>query len=212
LNLFFDLDGTLTDPKDGIVRCINYSLAKFGLPECEPSSIERFIGPPLKSTFRTLLNTEDEATLLQAIAWYRERYSSKGYRENYVYDGIPELLQGCKESGHNLYIATFKRQDFAERIMVHFDLATYFCGIYGCTTNQTKAELLGHIIHERGLSASDCMMIGDRVHDVDSGRENNMSTAGVLWGYGSLDELTTAIPDHIAKSPSDLLTIVRGLC
>lgn len=211
MNLLFDLDGTLTDPKEGIVRSINHALSKFSLPLREPSFLEQFIGPGLRDTFRVLLDTKDAETLTQAVAWFRERYLVEGYLENRVYAGVPELLSACRESGHRLFVATYKRKDIAERVLSHFELSSFFAEVYGCDLDVTKAELLGQLLEEQSLAAASCLMIGDRKGDIQAGRDNNTSTAGVLWGYGTLEELSAASPDYLAHTPSDLLGTICQL-
>lgn len=205
MNLFFDLDGTLTDPKDGIVRSINYALSKLDVPACKPSDLERFIGPPLIDTFRELINTDDRVTLMQAVTWYRERYVVKGYLENYVYDGIPELLSSL-QSKHHLFVATSKRQDIAANVLNYFSLAQYFTAIYGCDVDLSKADLLKQILSERRFEPSECIMIGDRRHDIEASHANNIPTMAVLWGYGSRDELINA--DYIIRVPSEISSFV----
>lgn len=207
MNLFFDLDGTLTDPKEGIVNSINYALMKFDIPPYEPSSLERFIGPPLKDTFRTLLSTNDDKRLAQAIAWYRKRYFVEGYLENYVYEGIPRLLESL-EGKHRLFVATYKRSDIAASVLRHFSLAPYFEDIYGCDLDISKAELLENILTKLNLTATTSIMIGDRKGDIEAARANGMPVIGVLWGYGTREELISSSPDHIASSPEELLRMI----
>lgn len=182
MNLLFDLDGTLTDPREGIVKSINYALSKFNVPMQNSSFLEQFIGPPLKETFGTILDTADAEILTQAITWYRERYFVEGYSENIVYTGVCELVSDCLKSGHRLYVATYKRQDLAAKVLSHFQLAPYFVAIYGCDLDLTKTELLRQILEEQSLVPSSCLMIGDRKGDIEAGRNNNMLTAGVSWG------------------------------
>lgn len=208
MNLLFDLDGTLTDPKEGIVKSINYALSKFNVPIQESSFLEQFIGPPLNETFGTILDTTDAEILTQAIVWYRERYFVEGYSENTVYTGICKLVSDCLESGHHLFLATYKRQDIAEKVLSHFQLAPSFVAIYGCDLDRTKTELLAQILEEQSILPSSCIMIGDRKGDVEAGRNNDMLTAGVLWGYGNLSELTTASADYIAHTPPELFNII----
>jgi len=209
MNLLFDLDGTLTDPKQGIVASINYALKELSFPAREEAELERFVGPPLIDTFRILLRTNDENLLMQAVELYRERYFAQGYLENYVYEGIGELLAACVQSGFKLFVATYKRQDIAVRVLEHFHLADYFDGIYGCDIGLAKAELIGQVLDEQGLTASDCMMIGDRKHDIEAGKANGMPTIGVLWGYGTLEEFMAADPDYTVGCPRELMGVLN---
>lgn len=211
MNLLFDLDGTLTDPLAGIANSINYTLAKFSLPARVPSSLEHFIGPSLQDTFRVLLGTDDRETLAQAVIYYRECYFATGWLENAVYPGIPDLLRACLAGGHRLYVATSKRQDIAQRVLMHFQLAPYFIAIYGCDIDLSKAELLTHILQQHSLAPASCLMIGDRKHDVEAGHANGMITIGVSWGYGSVDELTTAGSDHLVETPAAFLSVIAAI-
>lgn len=215
MNLLFDLDGTLTDPQEGIVKSLNHTLAKFSLPVLEPSHLTRFIGPSLKDSFRVLLNTDDAAVLAQAIVWYRERYFVEGWLENAVYAGIPGLLQDCVAAGHRLYVATSKLQYIAQRVLTHFHLTPFFTAVYGCDVDLTKTELLAQLLQEQHLAPEHCVMIGDRRHDVEAGRAHGIATVGVLWGYGSREELTAAGAGHLIATPEALLpatTQVLGCC
>ncbi|MCE5323382.1 HAD hydrolase-like protein [bacterium] len=205
MKVFFDLDGTLTDPKEGIVKSINYVLDKFSLSAHEPSSLERFIGPPLVDIFRVLLDTDDSETLMRAAIWFRERYAAEGYLENYMYDGIPELLSSLQPN-HSLFVATSKRQDIAANILAHFGLAQYFTAIYGCDVDLSKTDLLKQILYEHSFDPSDCIMIGDRMHDIDAAHANNIPAIAVLWGYGSHEELINA--DYIISAPSEVSSFV----
>lgn len=211
MNLMFDLDGTLTDPRDGIVRSINYALMKTGVPSRSESDLTQFIGPPLAYTFCILLKTENSAIIEQAINWYRERYILKGYLENYVYRGVVEFLEECMEYGHTLYVVTSKRQDIAQKVLDHFELARFFDATHGCGNGPSKSELIEQIMHERDLSPSECVMIGDRKFDIEAGRANNAVTIGVLWGYGTQDELSAAAAEHIVSTPSELLNVINSL-
>jgi len=211
MHLLFDLDGTLTDPQEGCVKSLNYALAKFGLPTRDPASLVQFIGPSLNVAFRVLLETEDAATLAQAVVWFRERYFVEGWLENVVYAGIPALLPACRDAGHQLWVATSKRQDIAERVLTHFGLLPHFTAVYGCEVEVPKTALLAILLREQGLTPEQCVMIGDRRYDVEAGRANGITTIGVLWGYGAREELIAAGADHLIATPADLLPLVHHL-
>ena len=211
MNLLFDQDGTLTDPREGIVDALNFALGKLGLPPREPAELTPFIGPPVLDAFQALLSTADPTRIGQALTLFRERYTARGYPANDVYDGIPELLAACRQAGHRLYIATSKRVDFASEVLAHSGLAWAFAQVYGCDVDVSKAELLGQILAERGLVAPDCVMIGDRLHDIEAGRAHGLATVGVLWGYGSREELTAAGADRLIAQPAELLGAIAGL-
>lgn len=174
MNLLFDLDGTLTDPREGIVKSINHALGKFSVPLRDPVFLEQFIGPPLRETFRVLLDTKDAEVLTQAVVWYRERYCVEGYKENHVYNGIIDLLSSCRELGHRLFVATYKRLDIAENVLSHFQLSSFFDAAYGCDLDLTKTELLSQLIEEQSLAPACCLMIGDRKGDIEAGRNNRV--------------------------------------
>ena len=205
MNILFDLDGTLTDPRDGIIACIKHGLASLGEPIPSNMQLERFIGPPLHETFAKLLGSDDRVDA--AIKAYRERFSALGMFENVVYAGIPEVLQSLGTQGAELYVATSKPQVFAERILDHFGLSQHFKGVFGSELNgvrSNKGELIGHVLMVAKLSAVDTVMVGDREHDIHGARRNDVRAVGVLWGYGSREELAAAGAVQIFEQPSDL--------
>ncbi|MHB0998524.1 MAG: HAD-IA family hydrolase [Armatimonadota bacterium] len=210
-HLIFDLDGTLTDPKEGMIESYNHVLKKFNLPMHESGFLERHIGPPIEEVFRELLDTENTDIINQAIICYRERYILQGYLENHVYDGIVEFLQDCKASDYRMFIATSKRQDIANMVLTRFQLTPFFSAVYGGDVGISKTDLLNRLLQEQELLPSSCLMIGDRKQDIDAGRGNNISTVGVLWGYGSQEELVSASADYLAHNPSELLNIAASL-
>ena len=203
-NILFDLDGTLTDSKPGITACLHYAMRELGKPLAPETDLQWCIGPSMQKNFSILL--EDQTQIPRAIDLYRERFREKGMFENSVYDGIPELLQNLALQG-NLWLATSKVRSFAQQIMDHFDLAQYFKGIYGSELDGRygdKAELIGLILREQGLSAEQTVMIGDREHDIIGAKKNGLRSIGVLWGYGSEEELRAAGAESLAASPAQL--------
>lgn len=212
-NLLFDLDGTLTEPKTGITRCIQYALTGMGCAAPDEADLVRFIGPPLSQTFGHLLATTDEGAITQAITLYRERFAEIGMYENEVYTGMAETLATLVVEGHRLYLATSKPHFFAAKILHHFDLARYFQAIHGAEldgTRQDKADLIAYILHSEDLLAAETAMIGDRSHDILGARANAVTAIGVLWGYGSAAELTQANANHLVADQAELLRVVRG--
>jgi phosphoglycolate phosphatase len=201
--VFFDLDGTLTDPKDGILRCIRYALEQLGR-DCPPDEqLTAFIGPPLVDSFRSLIGDADAPA---ALKYYRERFSASGWRENRPYDGIAEVLAGLQGRGDLLYLATSKPRVFAERILSHFGFAGYFAGIFGAELDGThgdKCELL-HYAKDITGTGNSAVMVGDRKFDMLGGRANGMRTLGVGWGFGTRDELEAAGADRIVWHPEGL--------
>ncbi|MBD8890201.1 HAD family hydrolase [Roseibium litorale] len=205
--VLFDLDGTLTDPFTGITRSIQYALEKMGAPVPEAAELKWCIGPPLWESFAILLNTGDRTLQDQAVAFYRERYTSEGLFENTLIDGIGELVRGLSANGCKLFVATSKPHAYAGKIVEHFSLMPYFSKVYGSEldgTRSAKAELIAYLLSEEGLSHEMCVMIGDRKHDLIGARANQMASVGVTWGYGSRSELLGEAPDAVIDSPADL--------
>jgi phosphoglycolate phosphatase len=203
MNLLFDLDGTLTDPASGITRCIQQALLKLGRPPPPAEHLLRYIGPPLRGTFVELLATEESAMIDAAIAHYRERFAVIGMYENEVYGDVPRGLVELREAGHRLWVVTSKPQVFARRIVEHFGLTALFQGVYGSELsgeNVEKTELIAHVLKRERLDPSSAWMIGDRAQDLVGGRANGTRTIGVLWGYGSEEELVKAKPDVVVDS------------
>ena len=205
-NALFDLDGTLTDPGDGFVNCVSHALAQLDCLAHSPSEIRRHVGPPLEETLRTLLGG-DITKVSAAVALYRERYGTQGYLENAVYPEVREMLEGLRSKGVALFVATSKPTAFARRILEHFGLARYFEGIYGSEfdgTNANKTHLIAHILKTESLPPASTAMIGDRAHDIVAALANGVSAIGVLWGYGSREELANAGATALYESPLGL--------
>ncbi|AET66820.1 putative phosphatase [Desulfosporosinus orientis DSM 765] len=202
--LLWDLDGTLTDSKEGITRSVQYALKKLGYSIPDANDLNWVIGPPLKESFRVMLKTSDEALLNQAVALYRERFRETGLYENIVYPGIPELLVQLKEQGCRNFLATSKPRVFAEKILQHFELKEHFEHIMGSELDGKlvdKESIISEVL--KGLpqeARSKTVMIGDRKYDVQGARANRIDVIGVGYGYGTLEELHKAEADWIAPS------------
>lgn len=212
--LLVDLDGTLTDNFDGISRSILHALARMGVPAPEADALRTCVGPPLRSSFARLLATDDAARIELAIAHYRSRYAETGWRENVVYAGIAGILAELAAAGMTLVLCTSKPQPYAERIVAHFGLAPHLAAIYGADldgTRDDKAALIAHLLARERLDARDCAMVGDREHDIRGARANGVRAVGVLWGYGSRDELARAGADAIVATPRDLPAALEAL-
>jgi phosphoglycolate phosphatase len=210
-HLFLDLDGTLTDPREGIVRCIAHALATLKRPMPVDHALERFIGPPLARTFETLLGTTDDVLIRAAVEAYRDRFGSIGIFENRVYPEIPSALAVLTDRGFTLHLVTSKPGVFARRILDHFRLSTYFAGIHGPELddmNQAKATLVGRALSTEHLAPDAAVMIGDRREDIEGARANGVRSIGVTWGYGSREELEAAGADLIVSSVPELLSSV----
>lgn len=206
--LFFDLDGTLTDSAPGIVNSARYALSHFGM-EPDEEIMLKFIGPPLLESFQNLCGLDEEKSR-EAIRLYREYFAVKGMFENSVYDGVYEMLESLREKEKMLAVATSKPEVYARKILDHFHLTKYFSYISGAALDHirmTKADVLRNAVRGTGLSdLSQGLMIGDRKHDVEGGNELGMETLGVLYGYGSREELMFAGAIDTAKTPLDVVS------
>lgn len=212
--LFFDLDGTLTDPKIGITRSFQYALEKLGETVPSVEDLLWCIGPPLRESFAQLLRAHDDALLHAAVSHYRERYAAVGKFENAVYDAIPDALQRLQTRGIALYVATSKLRGFAVEILEHFQLAPYFQEIFGSDADgrhADKRELLAHALSAARLDAACCGMVGDRKFDMIGAAANGVCGIGVTYGYGSRDELLNAGARHIADAPGDICHILTQM-
>lgn len=208
-HLFLDLDGTLTDPREGIVRSIAHALAAMGRPVPAPESLTQFIGPPLGSVFQTLLATDDPHVIRTAVAAYRERFASIGILENRVYQGISEALEALANMGLVLYVVTSKPKVYAERIVEHFGLMKHFTAIYGPTLDDLggdKTTLIRTALDGEALEPRTVAMVGDRRDDVSGAKANGVQAVAVTWGFGNLEELEGA--DHLVHSPPELVAWV----
>lgn len=203
----FDLDGTLTDPALGITASVAYALEKFGIEVSDRAELNKFIGPPLVYSFKTYFGFTDDMAK-QAMAYYRERFSSGGLYENEIYPGIAELLKNIKAGGGRVLLATSKPEEFASMILEHFDILKYFDFVAGNTLDETRPEkrqVIEHIlVNYPDISAENAVMVGDREYDVLAAKEFSLPSVGVLFGYGSLEELTNAGADMLAEDVSAL--------
>ncbi len=208
--IFFDLDGTLTDPKPGITRSIQFALERLGRPVPVEDELTWCIGPPLLASLRQLLGDDDLAA--NALVLYRERFSETGLYENTVYEGIPEALESLRAANARLYVATSKPRVYAERILDHFGLSPYFATTFGSELDGTrvdKTELLRHALRITKATPSRSTMIGDREHDMIGARNNGLKAVGVLYGYGAREELEAAGAGALIAKPLDLFDIIQ---
>ncbi|MBK9115736.1 MAG: HAD hydrolase-like protein [Betaproteobacteria bacterium] len=210
--LLFDLDGTLTDNFLGIARSIAHALERLGAEVPGHAVLRRCMGPPLRESFAWLLDTTDPALIEQAIAHYRERYADVGWRENAVYDGVDDTLAALAATHARMYLCTAKPAPYARRIVQLFGLSLHLSGIYGADLAgrlDDKVKLLAHIAATEGFDPGDAIMIGDREHDLRAARMNGARCVGVLWGFGSREELAGA--DAIAETPAGLPAAIAGI-
>jgi phosphoglycolate phosphatase len=205
MHVFFDLDGTLTDPKEGIFACIRYALSRLNIVIESEINFESYIGPPLKHTFKTLCGDEEVAE--NALVFYRERFSTVGLFENRLYDGIHECLEQIVDKADSIHVVTSKPTIYSQRIIEHFNLAQYFKVVYGSNLDGSlsdKTELLHHVLEREDILPQNAVMIGDRKFDITGASNNGIESLGVLWGYGSEQELIDAGANGLCGHPNEI--------
>lgn len=209
--IFFDLDGTLTDPGLGITNSVMHALKYYNIEAESRESLYPFIGPPLVDSFMKYYGFTREQGI-EAVEHYREYYRDRGVYEASVYEGIPELLLALKKEGKTLIVASSKPEEFVVRVLKHFDLYKYFDCVAGATMDSgrvKKDDIIAYAMEKFKINESnDAIMIGDREIDVFGGKKFGMKTVGVLFGYGCLEELSAAGADVIVGSADELRRIL----
>lgn len=212
-NILFDLDGTLTDPRLGITRSVQYALNKMGIKENDLDKLTRFIGPPLAYSFQDFYGF-DEKEAWQAVEFYREYFAVKGIFENRVYEGIPELLQELYDCGLTLAVATSKPTVFAEKILRHFAIDKYFAAVVGSHLDGSrvdKGEVIEETLKVLGIDdAGKAVMVGDRKHDIIGAHRNNVKAVAVGYGYGCEEEFRQAGADYVVWTVEELKIFLLG--
>jgi phosphoglycolate phosphatase len=213
--VLFDLDGTLTNPFEGITKCVQYALESFGIHEPELEKLTPFIGPPLIDSFMDFYNfTEEEAT--EAVKKYRERFSTVGLFENEPYEGIPEMLKELRKQGYILAVASSKPEVFVNRILEHFHMSQYFHVIVGSEldgSRTAKNEVIEEVFRRLQHKVEDydvAMMVGDREYDVMGAKRWNMTSIGVTYGFAFPGELERAGADYVVSTINDLLKTITN--
>ena len=214
-NLFFDLDGTLTDSMPGITRAVRYALRHFGIIEEDLNVLRPFVGPPLRDSFQEFYGFSDRDAK-RAVAVFREYYTGRGWMENEPYEGIREMLEELKGAGKRLYVATSKPEDMAMRVLDHFGLTGCFEFVGAAISDSIRAkkdEVIVHVMESCDLleKKDSILMVGDRKHDILGARKAGIQAMGVLYGYGSREELLTAGADWLCETPKDLPTLLKTL-
>lgn len=209
--ILFDLDGTLTDPMIGITKSVQYALRSYGIQVERLEDLCPFIGPPLRDSFMKYYGFDsDQAT--EAIWKYREYFSMTGLYENKEYAGIKEMLAALRDEGKKLYVATSKPELFAKKILEHFQMAEYFTFIGGASMDETrvkKGDVIGYVLEENQITdLSQVVMVGDREHDVIGAKEAGIESVGVLYGYGSREELEEAGANEIVSTVEALRNLL----
>jgi phosphoglycolate phosphatase len=210
-SVIFDLDGTLTDSKPGILGCLTNALEAHRIAWTEP--LDWFIGPPADQSLRRLMPDADETRRAALLHDYRLCYDATGWAENSVYPGVYDVLQSLQASGWQLFVCTSKRDDFAARILEKFALSRYFAAVYADTAgslHHTKTALLRRLLEEQSLDPVSTFMVGDRNFDVEAARANGVTSIAVTYGYGTSEELASARPDHTCHTVEDLLPILKA--
>ncbi len=211
-NVLFDLDGTLTDPAEGITNALMHAQRRLGMAVSPREALYVFIGPPLIETFMSewgLTRAKSE----QALVYYREHFSTKGLFENVPYEGIGQALAELKRAGLRLFVATSKPEPLSLRILEHFDLLPYFEAVAGSTMDEQrtkKGEVIAYALQTFHLDPAETVMVGDRKHDVIGARENGLPCLGVLYGYGSREELTEAGAAALAADVGELVAWLKS--
>ncbi len=212
-HILFDLDGTLTDPREGITKAVQYALGQHGIHVNDLSELESFIGPPLQATFTEKYHFS-EAEAWEAVLSYREYYKDTGLYENEVYGGIRELLDMLLSQGRGLYVATSKPTVFAETVLEHFQLSGYFsmvCGSELDGTRSAKTEVIQHVLDTCRIQPPAAVMIGDRKHDMIGARNCGIHSIAAGYGYGSEEELAACEPTYYYKTVEEMLRSFASL-
>ncbi len=209
--ILFDLDGTLTDSREGITKSVQYALDQVGIYEPDLTSLEHFIGPPLYDEFMRCYGFSPEVAKT-AVAAYRERYNDIGWKENLLFDGIPVVLKALKDAGRKLGVASSKPKVFVERILNLFDIAQYFDVVSGATLDgriSTKAQVLDCALNGLGVTdKAQAVLVGDRMHDVEGAKAHGIDCVGVTFGFGGRQELAEAGAAHIVDTMGELLAVL----
>ena len=205
--ILFDLDGTLTDPGEGITNSVAYSLKKFGIEVEDKTELYKFIGPPLVDSFKEFYGFSDDKAW-QGVEYYREYFADKGIFENKVYKDITKVLETLRNKGYHLIIATSKPTKYAVKILEEFNLAGYFDFVSGSDMNEknsNKSEIIRYALTMNNIAPEEAVMIGDRKYDIIGAKANGVHSIGVLYGYGDMQELQMACADDIAQTVEMIL-------
>lgn len=209
-HILLDLDDTLSDPKVGITQSIRYALTQLNVNVPSEKRLIDCIGPPLSESFADLLPHPSPKKVTEAIALYRDRFSTTGLFENQLYNNISLALTQLKAQNAVLHLATSKPKVFAQQILEHFELTRYFTSIHGSELDGTRAHksaLIAHVLHQESIPPEQAIMVGDRSHDIVGAIANQMPAVGVLWGFGTYSELIEAGATHILERPLELSNI-----
>lgn len=213
-HILFDLDGTISDNSEGIMNSLKYALEKMGIPYEGRDDLYNIIGPPLQVGFQELFGLEGKDNE-EAVKQYREYYGQKGLLENRLYDGIAELIASLHAQGAKIYLATSKLEKFARLILEHFGVARYFTDIRGADfkgKSSDKASLIGYLLEKHQVPTNEAVMIGDKRFDIEGGKAKGIATIGVLYGFGSREELEGAGAGCILETVAGLKEVLESDC
>lgn len=212
--ILLDLDGTITNPAEGITKCFEYALNHFGIEVKNRTALEQYIGPPLRISFMEGFGFDEEKAM-EAVAVYRERFNPIGMYENVVYEGMEQALQSLKDAGKVLIVATSKPEHMAKKILEHFRLDSYFediCGSCDDAKRSEKAEVIRYALDKHNITdTKDVLMVGDRKFDVIGAEKCGLKCMGVLYGFGDREELEAAGAAYIAETVEDMARIIVSL-
>lgn len=213
-HIFFDLDGTLTDSMPGITRAVQYALRHYGILIEDLNVLKPFVGPPLHESFMQYYGFP-EPKAREAVLVFREYYNDIGWTQNEPYEGVREMLEGLLADGRTLYIATSKPEGIAGRVLDRFSLTKYFKFIGAAKEDNTrirKNDVIDYVVESCGLEdRNEIVMVGDRSHDIAGAHKAGIEAIGVLYGYGSREELSGAEPEWITETPRTLMELVKSL-
>lgn len=209
--ILFDLDGTLTDPEEGITKSMQYALGHMGVEVQDLTSLRKHIGPPLKEGLMEFWGFDEKKTE-EAIGWYRKCFAKTGMYQNVVYPGIEDVLKTLVAEGKKLILATSKAEKYAILIMEHFGLDIYFTDMCGSSLDGTrgkKGDVIRYALEKNQITDIDeVVMVGDRLHDILGAKENGLKSVGVLYGFGDREELELAGANKIAQDMKELQNIL----
>lgn len=203
-SVIFDLDGTITDSAPGIINSVEYALQKMSVRYYNKDELYSFVGPPLHESFQKYCNCTEEESFT-AVATFREYFSEKGMYENTLYPGMLQLLEDLFNKNVPLYIATSKPEFYCRQILHNFNIASFFKDIAGSSMDGSgteKTEVIAALLKRNDVS--EAVMVGDRLHDIQGARSNGLYALGVVYGYGSVDELKNARADYICEDITSL--------
>lgn len=209
-NVLFDLDGTLTNPYMGITNSLMYALERLGYEVPPREELASFIGPPLINEYQRRFGM-DEETAKEGVRLYREYFAERGIFENELIDGASELLAELKSRGKRVFLATSKPREFAERILEHFGIAEYFDYVGASTMDgriNEKHQVIAELLEKTGAAPSECLMVGDRFHDIEGAHRFGIKCCAVLCGFGSREEFAEYGADFVTETLAEVAKLV----